>query len=100
MIAAAGRRETFPGWARLTPQSASGSTSPPRLFQTQPELRIQSSMNAARRPLLAALLALAIASLLGGCISPKSTDTIPGNRPADWEGQIPGMGSGPGFGGR
>ncbi len=50
-------------------------------------------MNAARRPLLAALLALAIASLLGGCISPKTGDTIPWNRPADWEGQIPGMGS-------
>lgn len=57
-------------------------------------------MNAVRRPLIAALLALAIASLLGGCISPKTGDTIPWNRPADWEGQIPGMGAGPGFGGR
>ncbi len=57
-------------------------------------------MTAVRRPLLAVLLVLAVAALLGGCISPKSGDTIPWNRPADWEGQIPGMGSGPGMGGR
>jgi hypothetical protein len=56
-------------------------------------------MNPARRPLLAALLFLAMAALFSGCISPKTGDTIPWNRPADWEGQIPGMGSGPGMGG-
>ncbi len=49
-------------------------------------------MKAARRPLFAALIIVAVASLFAGCISPKAGDTIPWSRPADWEGQIPGMG--------
>ncbi len=49
-------------------------------------------MNAAKKPLLFALLALALGSLLAGCVSTPTTDsTIPWNRPADWENQIPGM---------
>jgi hypothetical protein len=51
-------------------------------------------MNAAKKPLLVALLAVALGSLLAGCVAPKSDSTIPWNRPADWEGQIPGMSSG------
>lgn len=40
-----------------------------------------------------ALLALGLGSLLAGCTSKTAKDTsIPWSRPADWEGQIPGMG--------
>jgi hypothetical protein len=53
-------------------------------------------MNAVKRQFLAILLLLAIASLFGGCVSPKTDSSIPWNRPADWEGQIPGMGQGTG----
>ncbi len=48
-------------------------------------------MNAAKKPLLLALLAAALGSLFAGCVSSKTDNTIPWNRPADWEGQIPGM---------
>lgn len=51
-------------------------------------------MNAAKKPLLLALLAIAIASLFAGCVAPKTDSSIPWNRPADWEGRIPGMGMG------
>jgi len=48
-------------------------------------------MNAVKKPLLLALLALALGSLFAGCVAPKSDSTIPWARPADWEGKIPGM---------
>jgi len=48
-------------------------------------------MKAAKKSLLLALLALALGSLFAGCVAPRSDSTIPWNRPADWEGQIPGM---------
>jgi hypothetical protein len=51
-------------------------------------------MNVAKKPLLLALLALALASLVTGCVAPKTDSSIPWNRPADWEGRIPGMGMG------
>jgi hypothetical protein len=39
------------------------------------------------------LLLLALGALLGGCsITSQKDSSIPWNRPADWEGQIPGMG--------
>ncbi len=50
-------------------------------------------MNVAKKPILAALLAATLALLLAGCVGPKTDSTIPWNRPADWEGRIPGMGS-------
>ena len=41
------------------------------------------------------LLVLASGILLAGCSMDSPRDTsIPWNRPADWEGQIPGMGTG------
>jgi hypothetical protein len=51
-------------------------------------------MNAAKKPLLLALLAAALVSLFAGCVAPKTDSSIPWNRPADWEGHIPGMGLG------
>jgi hypothetical protein len=51
-------------------------------------------MNAAKKPLFLALLALGLASLFAGCVAPKTDSSIPWNRPADWEGRIPGMGMG------
>ena len=48
-------------------------------------------MKAAAKPVFLALLAMALASLFAGCVAPKSDSTIPWNRPADWEGEIPGM---------
>jgi hypothetical protein len=42
----------------------------------------------------AALLLIALSALLGGCsISSQKDSSIPWNKPADWEGQIPGMGT-------
>jgi hypothetical protein len=43
------------------------------------------------------LLLLAILSLTAGCMSAPRDSSIPWSRPADWEGQIPGM-SGSGLG--
>jgi hypothetical protein len=41
---------------------------------------------------VAALLLIALGAVLGGCSTDAPTDSsIPWNRPADWEGQIPGM---------
>jgi Spy/CpxP family protein refolding chaperone len=48
-------------------------------------------MNAAKKPLLIALLALVLGALFAGCMAPKTDSTIPWARPADWEGRIPGM---------
>ena len=40
----------------------------------------------------AALLLIALGAILAGCSTDAPTDSsIPWNRPADWEGQIPGM---------
>ena len=42
---------------------------------------------------LLALLLLTLGALAGGCsITPQKDSGIPWSRPADWEGQIPGMG--------
>jgi len=49
-------------------------------------------MNAAKKPLLVTLFLAALAALCAGCVGPRADATIPWNRPADWEGQIPGMG--------
>ena len=57
-------------------------------------------MKAIREPLLFLLLAL-FGALLTGCSSRTAADTsIPWSRPANWEGQIPGMGQTPGSGTR
>ena len=49
-------------------------------------------MNTLKKPVLALIL-LAFGALLGGCTSKTSKDTsIPWSRPANWEGQMPGMG--------
>jgi len=50
-------------------------------------------MNAAKKPLLFVLLAIAFGTLFAGCVAPKTDSSIPWNRPADWEGKIPGMGN-------
>ncbi|HKB90284.1 MAG TPA: hypothetical protein VKC60_07175 [Opitutaceae bacterium] len=51
-------------------------------------------MNRISRLLLVSLIAAA-AGFLAGCTSADSKDTsIPWSRPASWEGQIPGMGTG------
>jgi nitrous oxide reductase accessory protein NosL len=43
----------------------------------------------------ALLLLAALGALLAGCSMESAKDSsIPWNRPADWEGQIPGMGMG------
>ena len=42
------------------------------------------------------LLLLAFVALSAGCMSAPKDTSIPWSRPADWEGQIPGMGSGMG----
>lgn len=42
------------------------------------------------------LLLLAFVALAAGCMSAPKDTSIPWSRPADWEGQIPGMGSGMG----
>jgi hypothetical protein len=50
-------------------------------------------MNLLKRPVLFLLLA-AFGALLAGCTTKTSKDTsIPWSRPADWEGQVPGMGN-------
>ncbi|HNC23870.1 MAG TPA: hypothetical protein PLU52_06660 [Opitutaceae bacterium] len=49
-------------------------------------------MNALKKPLFALLL-IALGALAGGCTYKTEKDSsIPWSRPADWEGQIPGMG--------
>jgi hypothetical protein len=49
-------------------------------------------MHPFKKPLLLLVLAT-LGALLGGCETRTRKDTaIPWSRPADWEGQIPGMG--------
>jgi hypothetical protein len=44
---------------------------------------------------VAALLLIALGVFLTGCsMNSPEASSIPWNQPADWEGQIPGMGSG------
>ena len=51
-------------------------------------------MNTLKKPILALVL-LALGAILGGCTNKTAKDTsIPWSRPADWEGQMPGMGNG------
>jgi hypothetical protein len=50
-------------------------------------------MNAAKKSLLVAFLAFVLAALFAGCAAPQGDSSIPWNRPADWEGTIPGMGN-------
>jgi hypothetical protein len=40
---------------------------------------------------LCSLLLLAFVALMAGCTSAPRDSSIPWSRPADWEGQIPGM---------
>jgi hypothetical protein len=50
---------------------------------------------------LPALLLLTLAALLAGCTSGDARySSIPQDRPANWEGQIPGMNQTPGSGAR
>ncbi|HEX2855035.1 MAG TPA: hypothetical protein VHO24_17505 [Opitutaceae bacterium] len=55
-------------------------------------------MKTLKKPLVALLL-LAFGAIFGGCTMNSQKDTsIPWSRPANWEGQIPGMGTTPGSG--
>jgi hypothetical protein len=55
-------------------------------------------MKTLRLPLISLLLA-AFGALLGGCsMNTQKNSAIPWSRPANWEGQIPGMGTTPGSG--
>ena len=51
-------------------------------------------MNSPKKPILLSLLVL-FGALLGGCALQSPQDSsIPWAKPADWEGQIPGMAAG------
>lgn len=51
-------------------------------------------MNRLKQPIFV-LLILALGAMLTGCTHKTAKDTsIPWSRPADWEGQMPGMGTG------
>jgi hypothetical protein len=55
-------------------------------------------MKTLKLPVVALLLA-SLGALLGGCSMHSPRDSsIPWSRPANWEGQIPGMGTTPGGG--
>ena len=81
--------ETFPARQRLT---APGSTPGADLLHISLLSPPFHPMNATKKSCLVALLALALAALMTGCVAPKNDSSIPWNRPADWEGRIPGMG--------
>jgi len=49
-------------------------------------------MTSLKKSLLGLLLVVFVA-LGAGCMSPQKDSSIPWSRPADWEGQIPGMSS-------
>jgi hypothetical protein len=54
-----------------------------------------------KKPSLPILILIALSALLAGCTSPGDRySSIPQDRPANWEGQIPGMGQTPGNGAR
>ena len=72
--------------------NAAGSTSGQNLLHTPLAPPNSLPMNVATKPLIVALLAVALAALFAGCVAPKTDSSIPWNRPADWEGRIPGMG--------
>lgn len=56
-------------------------------------------MNRLKLPVIALILS-ALGALLAGCSTQTPSDSsIPWGRPAQWEGQIPGMGNTPGSGG-
>lgn len=50
-------------------------------------------MPSSRKSLFALLLLTLALFGLSGCVDPKQDSSIPWNRPANWEGRIPGMGS-------
>ncbi len=53
-------------------------------------------MNSLSRRAVAVIL-LSLGALAAGCSTQNPTDSsIPWNRPASWEGQVPGMGTTPG----
>jgi CDP-diglyceride synthetase len=54
-----------------------------------------SSMISPKKSVLGLLLIVFVA-LTTGCTTPKRDTSIPWSRPADWEGQIPGMSGGMG----
>ncbi len=55
-------------------------------------------MKTLKTPVVAFLL-IAFGALLGGCsMNTQRDSSIPWSRPANWEGQFPGMGSTPGSG--
>ena len=64
-----------------------------RQLQTGPIILSSPSNMPSTRKTFVALLLLTL-SLLGfsGCVDPKQDSSIPWNRPANWEGRIPGMG--------
>ena len=43
------------------------------------------------KKIVSVLLLLGFAALFSGCMSAPKDSSIPWSRPADWEGQIPGM---------
>ncbi len=49
-------------------------------------------MSTFRKALFVSLLAALALAGLAGCAPPNQDSSIPWSRPADWEGQIPGMG--------
>jgi len=50
------------------------------------------NMPISRKALYVSLLALFALLGFSGCVPSKQESSIPWSRPADWEGQIPGMG--------
>jgi hypothetical protein len=63
----------------------------------QPEAAAGKSTSKMKSPMkgVAAVLLVALGMLLAGCsMNSPEASSIPWNQPADWEGQIPGMGSG------
>jgi hypothetical protein len=62
-----------------------------RLASRRPGAYFSFSMNLSTKR-IAAVLLIALGTVLGGCSTDAPADSsIPWNRPADWEGQIPGM---------
>jgi nitrous oxide reductase accessory protein NosL len=54
-----------------------------------------------KKPSPPLLILLALAALLAGCTSAGDKySSVPQDRPANWEGEVPGMGQTPGSGAR